>query len=911
MRPLKLTICAIGSYINKTVIDFEKIGKSGIYLITGDTGSGKTTIFDSIAFALYGEVSGENRESGMLRSKYADENTPTYAELEFEYRGKTYKIKRNPEYMRPSKRGGGYTKETASSELIMPDGKVITKQKEVNEAIENIMGIDRNRFLQIAMIAQGDFMKILFAPTEERKKILRKIFKTERYEELQNKLREESSNLRNQWQFLDENVKRLIEDIDTENEFDDKFDIDEIIRISENKITDNSEEEKYINEKIKEIEKELTVLSSKSEQLKERENTRRHLEKITFQLEIQEENLEKIIKEKEKNNNKKDLIKEWEIKVEKISSGLAMYQEYDNESNRSKWLERKINEDLKIYNFKEKESESLGNELANLKEKLSELSDAGEKKATLESDLKEIIRNINIAEKLAKDFAELQKTEIILQNARNEVKIYNAKRKTAENIYKAANDEYIKSQAGFLALELENDKPCPVCGSIKHPKIATVSEKAPTKEELEKLKSNAENINNQVIELISRGKVIRGKKDEKEAAMKREMGEIFGDTSLDKAEFTIKEFLYNAEKEKIIKNNLIKMENQKISERKTLEKDIPEKEKIAEKIKNELSYLKEEIIVYKSENSEHLKNMEKLKAKLDYSSADEAKKYMTIFAQNAENERNAIKETEMKLAEEEKNKNLLLGKKEQLQKQMDRFLDVDENVVNSELAEKTAEKERLSERVKEKHTANTLKINTLNKIKTTSKELKECTKKYAMVKSLYSTASGTITGKEKIMLETYVQTKYFDRVIYCANIRLMKMTKGQYELIRSTNSDNKHSQSGLDIDVKDHYNNSVRSVKSLSGGESFMASLSLALGLSDEIQAGAGGISLDTMFIDEGFGTLDENSLNEAMRALDGLAESNRLVGIISHVGELKSIIDKQMIVTKDKFGGSKVKIII
>jgi DNA repair protein SbcC/Rad50 len=209
------------------------------------------------------------------------------------------------------------------------------------------------------------------------------------------------------------------------------------------------------------------------------------------------------------------------------------------------------------------------------------------------------------------------------------------------------------------------------------------------------------------------------------------------------------------------------------------------------------------------------------------------------------------------------------------------------------------------------HTRIETNTQALTNIRAKSDSLSELEKRYTWMKSLSNTANGNISGKEKIMLETYIQMTYFERIIDRANTRLMTMSGGQYELKRRREAENNRSQSGLDLDVIDHYNGTERSVKTLSGGESFKASLSLALGLSDEIQASAGGVKLDTMFVDEGFGSLDEESLDQAMRALSGLADGNRLVGIISHVGELKNRIDKQIIVTKDKSGGSRATIVV
>jgi exonuclease SbcC len=210
MRPLSLKISAFVPYSGITEFDFEKLGKGGLYLITGDTGAGKTTIFDAITYALYGEPSGKNREVSMLRSKYADPATPTEVELTFSYRDKKYTVKRNPEYERESKRGGGLTKQLANAEITYPDGKIITKIKDVDSAIKEIIGIDRNQFCQIAMIAQGDFLKLLLAPTKERMEIFRHIFKTELFQNLQDRLKKESGKLADQCDDLNKSINQYI-----------------------------------------------------------------------------------------------------------------------------------------------------------------------------------------------------------------------------------------------------------------------------------------------------------------------------------------------------------------------------------------------------------------------------------------------------------------------------------------------------------------------------------------------------------------------------------------------------------------------------------------------------------------------------------------------------------------------------
>ena len=218
MRPIKLIISAFGPYAGVTEFDFDKLGTGGLYLITGDTGAGKTTIFDAITYALYGNPSGNNREVSMLRSKYADDATPTEVELSFSYYGKEYKVKRNPEYERANKRGTGTTKQIASAEFTYPDGKVITKIKDVDQAVKSVIGIDRNQFCQIAMIAQGDFLKLLLAPTKERMEIFRHIFKTESFSVLQEKLKRESGILSDECTSIRRSISQYINGIECDED---------------------------------------------------------------------------------------------------------------------------------------------------------------------------------------------------------------------------------------------------------------------------------------------------------------------------------------------------------------------------------------------------------------------------------------------------------------------------------------------------------------------------------------------------------------------------------------------------------------------------------------------------------------------------------------------------------------------
>lgn len=921
MRPLKLKISAFGPYSGTTEFDFTKLGTGGLYLITGDTGAGKTTIFDAITYALYGETSGSNREVSMLRSKYADETTPTEVELTFSYRDKEYTVKRNPEYEKLKARGEGTTKQVANAEIIYPDGKVITRIKDVDNAVREIVRINKEQFCQIAMIAQGDFLKLLLASTKERIEIFRHIFKTELFGDLQERLKRESGKLSDECDTIKRSISQYISGIVCDEDNTDYIEVakakngslptEEVIKLLEKLIADDEKAEKDIAAQKEKLQKELDEIKAKINKEQEVIAAKADLEKneaaFAGETETQKDLTAKL--EAEKSNQPK--IKELGEKAAAIKALLPDYDEFEAKEKTFKLNKTFIESSTETAIKKENEIKAISDEIAKISEERKALEKAGEEKLKLEADKKALTDNADKLANLKTNITALEKAESDYAQALED---YNNKQSAFERLdgeYKALNKVYLDAQAGILADTLEADKPCPVCGSTTHPKIAVKPENAPTKEQLEELQGKVDVANNAANSARTKSGNLKGVLDEKKESVLVEINALLGDVSISDAMSLIVVKLSDIDAEIETLNKKISEAKAKIERAEEIDRILPEKNKDLEVLKEELSKLNDEIKSKTAENVSLEKRIGELKGKFTFATKEEAQAKIDEFTENAE-QMSKDYDSALKALNDSKEKIASLkSAKEEIVKRLGDKTDIDLEEEKDKLAALEERMESYDREAKITHARISANQTALDNIKARSGDLIATEKKYSWVKALSNTANGNIAGKEKVMLETYIQMNYFDRIIARANTRLMIMTDGQYDLVRRKEALNNKGQSGLDLNVIDHYNGSERSVKSLSGGESFKASLALALGLADEIQSSAGGIKLDTMFVDEGFGSLDEESLAAAMKALTSLADSNRLIGIISHVGELKQKIDKQIIVKKDKVGGSYAEIVV
>ena len=921
MRPIRLTISAFGPYAGRAVLELDRLGESGLYLITGDTGAGKTTLFDAITYALYGDASGETREPGMFRSKYAAPETATEVELVFSYAGKTYTVRRNPEYERPKTRGEGTTKQKAEAELTYPDGRVVTRQRDVDAAIREIMGMNRSQFLQIAMIAQGDFLKLLLAPTEERKAIFRQIFKTKRYQDLQTKLSDEARELNRQREAAQQSLKQYIGGIETaetdllraraDEAKAGALPLSETTALLEALIRQDDAAQRALEARMRSLDKQLEAANGRLGLLDAREKAERAIAQKEAQLQTEAARLQ------DRQNALRSL-RDAAPKTEQFVRDKTLLEEtlprYDALDEILKTLrEAETERDKKQAELQEKTAQSDTNDaaLADRREALKALANAGEAKQILlqaRDKTEQLLEKLKTFSGALKDYARRQTSLEALQEEYREAE---QAREAASHQYEADYRAFLNEQAGIIAETLTPGQPCPVCGSLEHPSPARKSETAPSAAQLKQRKAALDEAAKAAEEKSRACAAASAECAALKEAAQTQIAALWPEETIDSAEERIR--LTQAEQTANLEDLIAKIqaEEENLAQKEALEKAIPAQEAA-------LSALREQIVALKSETAGLEAAIEAKRAQqesdrkaLRYDSRSEAEAAVRTLTDQIEKQKAALLDAERAAQESEKRVGELTAAIEQLRGQIAGDAALDRAAEETQKAALTEARTAAEQEVRQLHARLEANRKALENIRAGAGDLQALEQRYTWIRSLSNTANGSIAGKEKIMLETYIQMNYFDRIIARANTRFMVMSGGQYELKRRTEAENNRSQSGLDLNVIDHYNGTERSVKTLSGGESFKASLSLALGLSDEIQSSAGGVQLDTMFVDEGFGSLDEESLNQAMRALVSLADGNRLVGIISNVAELKSRIDRQIVVTKDAAGGSRAEIVV
>lgn len=918
MRPLKITMSAFGPYAGKVTLDMQKLGKSGIYLITGDTGAGKTTIFDAISYALYGEASGNYRENTTLRSKYASADTPTFVELEFEYNNEIYKINRNPEYPRPNKRGEGFTKQSANAELVMPDGSVITKIKEVSAKVEEIIGINKNQFSQIAMIAQGDFRKLLNCETNERSKIFRKIFKTEPYHNIEIKLSSLFNELKRNREKEKSGIEQYINQLkcnendtlslELERAKSGDVLIEDVIKLAGEIINKDTLEYTKTQKNIESINEEIEKINSNIKLYENQEATKKAYAEASAKLEelkTKRNECEKAYKSAEAQREKLDDLTR---KINLINSKMPKYDEL-------KSLENSINERTQSF---EKSNNSLKlkqQEITLLEKEIDEKSKA----------LEEVKGTDLLVQKLTVQKEEINKKAEALKELKTEIdrcKTEQKNLKNAQSFAKSALDEYgaleneynqiyiafFNEQAGIIADELKDGEPCPVCGSTSHPNLARKSENAPSQADVESAQNLVKKAQEKADKARDTASALKSRFDEIAANVKSAAKKLFGtdDNVFDDYNSNI-----NALKKEYDDTlALLKTANEKLNLYQKLDKEIPKIQEKQKSLSDEISTLNTQKASDEAFISENTKRVTSIKSELDFESADLAKDKLKEYTNLSNDIKNTIEKSKNDFDDIKSKYDTQKGTKASLENALKEFKEIDLASLNEKSLKLNEYKKDVDKTAKSLYSrieSNKLLVDNISEKRDI---LKGYDDKYVWLKALSETANGDISGKEKITLETFVQMTYFDSIIRKANIRLLTMSDGQYELVRRSDAETLKKNEGLALDVIDHFNGSSRSVSTLSGGESFMASLCLALGLSDEIQSSNGGIKLDTMFVDEGFGSLDGEALDRALSALTSLSQGNRLVGIISHVDALRDRIDNKIVITKDRTIGSNAQII-
>ena len=934
MRPIELKMSAFGPFAGLTTLKLDALGTDGLYLITGDTGAGKTTIFDAIIYALYGEASGNIRTTDMLRSKYANADTATFVELTFVFKDKTYIVRRNPEYLRPSKRGEGrFTKESAKAQLTMPDKEVITGLVSVNNKIIEIIGLNKNQFSQIAMLPQGEFMRLLLADTKQRIEIFREIFDTEPYLLLQDRIKKDANELYRLVSDYKKSMAQYVADVycDENSEYnqaliniknDSQMSIKEILDIIDKVIAQDKSCADEYDKAIISIDKEIDQLNSKLTIAIQTERIKDDYKSALTQLNNLTEEYENVYSiykaECEKDSERNEL----SLNIEKSSEKLESYEllekykkDYGKKLDKINNITQDIHEDTNSLNECIKQIDNCKKEAEILKNTELEIE-------KLNSKISDIIKKKEGVEYLKDVFERKIKAVSQADEAKDRYMSAFAAYEEANNRYLKMEKAFFNEQAGIMAAALEEGQPCPVCGSVTHPVPAVAGDDAPTEMQLKKYKIYVEDKSKECSELSSQSGLLSG---QAESMNNMFFGSIVNfntqwkealDNSSDDETIRVDIIQLLADLGKILDEAMLEKKNadENISKYNNLIKMLSDYDKKVEQFKDKINKSKNELAILSTQNENMQKQISQLEKELGNKDIMQAKKLINDMKLKKVQLDKAYEAAKKQYDEYTINIKTLKNRISDLQKQIShtdkqKTPDIDIPMYEKQLEDMKKERLKLREKknIVDIRIANNEKV--YKSIERVNEKSEKSEKHYSWLRTLSDTVNGSLSGKSRIKLETYVQMSFFDRIIMRANTRFMRLTDGQYELKRSDSKDNYKNQTGLELDIIDHYNGTIRSVKSLSGGEAFEASLSMALGMSDEIQSRSGGIQIDTMFIDEGFGSLDDESLSQAVKVLNSLSSSDRLIGIISHVSVLKDRIDKQIVVSKGKTGGSSAVI--
>ena len=927
MKPLKLTMSAFGSYAGKNVIDFTG-QQQGIFLITGDTGAGKTTIFDAITYALYNQTSGGERNGNMMRSQYAQPETETYVELEFLYRGQTYRVRRNPDYKITKTLKNGKIREQKvphSVELTMPDGTVFPEKKNATDAkIIEILGLTADQFSQIVMIAQGDFLKLLYTKSDERKMIFSKLFRTDIYWKIQENLRRKSME-------MDERIQ--------ENDRAFEQEKSRIIPLPESEELPLDELVERLRERLKDALKEQNLRRANVEELNKKITKYEEINKLFVSLEkIRQTGKELEARQAESKERRQQI--ENARKADKVlvaeQQNLRQQQEVEQSAQAIAKMTETLANDQEMF-------ESLKTQLQEVEAKQKrEAADTQKKMLALEQSFPsyEALQNARSEEQQAKKvWEDLRKTSeesfhkkkagiaaLKEQQKRQEQVVEQTKKNWEQTSLSASEsakhyehmyEAFLKEQAGILAENLSAGCPCPVCGSTVHPDPAKLSDHAVTELEVEQAKKTraaAEEKRDMAYAAFEAEKTEKQKLAQ--AVEKEEADFVLAQTIAKQQRKEAEQNYVSLQKiaeqirEKLVYPSLAEAKKQYAAMQKALEAAEQEIERKRQKV-SELAEAMNTLKGQKLAEEENQETAKKLAAKTE-------KEYAKLLEKSGfvseETYHLAIlpERSRSKLEREEKEyeSQCLRQQSEQklLEKQVSGKTYTDTTELNEQLK---AEKQALKEAEKtymELHTAYENDRSVLQNCAVYLEKGKKLESEDQVIKSLSKTANGRLSGSAKIDFETYIQRQYFKQIIHEANKRLLTMSNHQFILkLKEEANTGRKTNEGLDLSVYSLVTDSERDVKTLSGGESFLAALAMALGLSDIVERSAGAIHPDMMFIDEGFGSLDAQSRQQAIEVLGELASDSRMVGIISHVTELKEQIDRKLVVSRTDKGSRAV----
>ncbi|TWT02357.1 AAA family ATPase [Planomicrobium sp. CPCC 101079] len=1029
MRPLKLKLTAFGPYKQTEVIDFADLQGNQLFVISGSTGSGKTTIFDGICFALYGSASGSDRsESRILRSDFADDGTHTCVEMEFEIHNKVYRILRQMGHVKKGNKGATGERYEFFEKCEDGEKPCVERQivSEINRRVEEIIGLSQNQFSQIVMLPQGEFRKLLTSETDNKEEILRKIFKTEPYKMISERLKQKkdaaakafqleeqvlASHIRSIASSLPErdsaifellsrdhyNVHQVMAALGQEAEFyEEKIVSDETVYQSAYK---RHAEKQQIFHEAKQWNDRFDELAQKRERLErmtaelpafeEKERRLQHAERASlieglenFFRELQASEAEKMGLLKAAQENAQTALDQWSAaeaefvvqekrqsereqlhkKVIELQSKLPAVEELDGKRAELKRLEALAKQAA----AEAKSAEETWQTEKQVREKIALQA------AELEQKVEAFdAKNANLAE--VKDKCRIAAAFLTAKSSwtkqEKESRALEAAHLQAAAHYAELEASWFADQAKVLAEQLHEGEACPVCGSLEHPnKIKHTHESMVSKEQLDLEKSKLDKVDSRFRDASARLNALAEQLDDKKSealsfGLKPELVEEAYpglETERKELDAEVGELQKDKQKLRALKETL-GQSTQQVEQFERLREDAAAAmqkqravfETATAVFEQQLLSIPEEIRVL-AVLEKHIQQalaekdrLEKLWAQAQerFQAAKETKASTVVALEHAENTAEEVKNKkeqagqqffaalqksafeaesayhQAKLTESEQ---MALKKEIEVYKQnrhtlveqvkeLEILLVGREKTNSADLEAELAELKRIYEQAfaQLNHSREFEKtaVALIGKIAQATELAAQAEQEMSRVADLHDMIRGQ--NPQKISFERYLQIEYLEQIIHSANERLRELSNGQFYLIRSDRQEARGKQSGLGLDVYDSYTGQTRDVKTLSGGEKFNASLCLALGMADVIQSFQGSVSIDTMFIDEGFGSLDEESLNKSIETLIDLQKSGRMIGVISHVQELKSAIPAILEVKKSKEGYSQTRFLL
>lgn len=993
MMPISLTLSAFGPYPDTITIDFESFQEDGLFLITGPTGSGKTMIFDAMIFALYGKTSGQIRQTDSLRCDHALNEIPTFVEFSFSLHQQNYTIKRNPKYYLEGKK----TPKQPSALLTLPDGKMVEGIKEVNQKMISLLGVDDQQFKQICMIAQGEFTKLIMASSDEREKVLRELFHSETYQKLEEKLKVHLKTYQDKYDLLLNKRKDLMQELQVEDhqeylskqtkliasqqkEYDDlKKDLDQkkqqlqLYRLQNQRLIQLKDLKQQFQD-LKKQENDYQKLNKTVDTLKKAQETNYlYISYIKQQkklqtLKLNQEDFLKQLKKLEKDYQEKkvqaDSLDYKQQTKEKLQNQIQetkqlinqIYQ-YQNDYQNLQTLKqqyRMLDEEHKLFL---KKKEKFENGLQRDQERIQSEQQVQSKYELIKQQYVRLNEQKVKVHQLSDYYDQILKLNENKSDLQEEYTVVEKQVDHEKMQYNQMEKLYFRKQAGIFALQLKENQPCPICGSLHHPHPAQIEKEDITKEKLDQQAKKVKQQEHRLQDILQKILLSNQKKEMLVKQTKQLSSELNIQEEISK-EIFIKELDHLSKDEKRMKKEYLELQDelkyiQKLKKSVALSlKDMSTYESKELKQAQSLENIQVQIHQLSGKLDDSLRQYEIGEVNKNYQQVQKEYRQLSLEIETIQQDYEKVKNKYLEIKTKISSLNQQIIQEQEIYDELDNkyhtaldafineeeFLNLKTQINQISILEKkyqdylislkslnkqiiSLENEvkdstyvdlsSLSETIKEVNQQLREKNDDLEKLKIDyslkEKMIKDIQKINQQLEKdedtcqryldLYNLASGK--NNARVSIERYVLATYFENMLIYANVIMKQLSQGRYQLLRKDDAGKGRSQQGLELDVFDQESGNIRSIKTLSGGESFKAALSLALGLSRMVQDYAGGIELNTLFIDEGFGSLDSQSLDQAMNCLMELHHENKLIGIISHVSDLKDRIERQLVVER------------